>query len=251
MNRPLSSDNFYFVRHSFDKYSYTDNRAGARRHYLAYMEEGSARIVTKTQTLHLKAGDVFYIPKDLSYQSYWFSENRISFHSYGFLIFPDNEKWDYLLQKIDCDDALKQQIRAIPLDSSITCQTLAQFFTCLSQVLPLMQFKSKSREESTVEQAKQYLTRYPYCSMSEVAKHCCTSESGLYAAFAHTTDMTPNKLRQKLLTEKAVHLLATTNLSVQEISTTLHLSSTSYFRKIIKQYTGETPREIRKSTRSL
>jgi len=242
MNRPLFSDMFYFVRHSFEKYSYTDNRAGAKRHYLAYLEEGNARIVTKTQTLCLSAGDIFYIPKDLPYQSYWFSDNHISFHSYGFSFFPDSKNRDFLLQKIDCDASLTQQITSIPLDSDINCEILAQFFTCLSLLLPMMQSKSRSHEELILDQAEQYLIHNPHCSIADVAKHCCVSEAGLYTVFSRTAGMTPNCMRQKVLVDKAKHLLSTTDLPVQEISSTLHFSSVSYFRKIVKQHTGKTPR---------
>ena len=49
--------------------------------------------------------------------------------------------------------------------------------------------------------------------------------------------------------EKAKQLLMTTNISVEEISRMLNFSSASYFRKILKKYSGKTPKEIRKTLR--
>ena len=55
-------------------------------------------------------------------------------------------------------------------------------------------------------------------------------------------------MKQEILCEKAVQLLTTTDLSVEEISNRLLFSSSSYFRKIFKKYTGKTPRQIRKDS---
>ena len=38
-----------------------------------------------------------------------------------------------------------------------------------------------------------------------------------------------------------------TDKKIEEISSMLNFSSSSYFRKILKQHTGKTPREIRKN----
>ena len=251
MKDAFFSNGFYFIEYIFDKYSHTDNRLGAPQHYIAYLKEGQARIVSQGRTLQLQAGDVFYIPKDLSYQSYWFDENRVRLHSYGFSFFPDSENRSFLLQKINCGDALRREVAAIPLNRSADCASLAAFFTCLTKLLPLMESETPCREEALLTQAQAYLYRHPHCRIAEVAQHCCISESALYALFSERTGTTPNRLRQQALTEQAVHLLATTDRSIQEISDTLGFSSTSYFRKILKQHTGKTPGEIRKSARSV
>ena len=58
--------------------------------------------------------------------------------------------------------------------------------------------------------------------------------------------MTPNEYRQIRLCEIGIELLSTTDKKVEEICNILHFSSSSYFRKILKKYTGCTPSEIRK-----
>ena len=58
--------------------------------------------------------------------------------------------------------------------------------------------------------------------------------------------MTPHALRQKILVEKAVELLTTTDIPIEEVSDRLGFSSSSYFRKILFAQTGKTPSAIRK-----
>ena len=60
----------------------------------------------------------------------------------------------------------------------------------------------------------------------------------------HTT---PNTQRQIILCERAVELLTTTDRPIEEISTALGFSSSAYFRKVMREHTGMTPREIRKN----
>lgn len=86
-------------------------------------------------------------------------------------------------------------------------------------------------------------------TMKDVATHCKISESGLYPIFQKVFQKTPLEMKQEILCEKAVQLLTTTDLSVEEISNRLLFSSSSYFRKILRKYTGKTPREIRKESR--
>ena len=54
-------------------------------------------------------------------------------------------------------------------------------------------------------------------------------------------------MKHRLQTEKAVTLLTATDLSVEEISSQLGFSSAAYFRRVLRQITGKTPREIRKT----
>ena len=97
-----------------------------------------------------------------------------------------------------------------------------------------------------LDKATRYIFEHPNDRISAVAEHCNVSESGLYALFRKQLGKTPNDIRTEALCEKAVSLLTTTNKSVQEISDIVGFSSTSYFRKILRQQTGKTPLAIRK-----
>ena len=73
------SDDFYFGRIHFEKYHYTDNSKGSPMNYIAYMLKGRAEIVSKHSTIKINEGDVFFIPINLPYQSYWHGDNEIEF----------------------------------------------------------------------------------------------------------------------------------------------------------------------------
>ena len=87
--------------------------------------------------------------------------------------------------------------------------------------------------------------------MSELARHCNMSESGIYAFFKKHMQDTPIGVKNRIKARRAVTMLETTNLSVEEISESLGFSSSAYFRKKIKEITGKTPQKIRKEARMI
>ena len=247
MNNTQISNSFHFNTFRREKYSYTDNRRGSPDHYIAYMRSGHCRIVTETYTVEIQEGDVFYIPYGIPYQSYWYGHDLICFDSYAFRFFPECERYDYPVQVIPHDDEILTLInRLTGGNHRTTSPTVGTLYTLLGLLLPRMQSSPVSRSKEIIAAAEDYLYDHPDAGNKELAKHCGISESGLYNLFHRLAGMTPNELRQKVLTRKAEELLATTDLPVETISGMLHFSSSSYFRKILKKHTGLTPREIRK-----
>ena len=64
MDNTLLQSNFNFVTYKFSNYKYTDARTGAVFNFLAYMKKGNAKITTKTKTVVINEGDIFFIPKN-------------------------------------------------------------------------------------------------------------------------------------------------------------------------------------------
>lgn len=241
MKNTLFSNSFVFVEFAFGKYRYTDNRRGAPHHLLATMEEGRCRIVSEETIVEASAGDAFYIPMGLGYQSYWYGEETVRFRSYGFDHFPGPT--GYRLQKLPGNAA--ELIRRIPLSDSPDASALGAMYTVLGTLIPRMEPAALPGSEGLVQRAIEYLSRHPERSIPDTAQHCGVAESTLYAAFRSAAGTTPNEMRQQLLVEKAVRLLITTSSSVQQISEHLHFSSPDYFRRILKKHTGMSPRQIR------
>ena len=79
-----------------------------------------------------------------------------------------------------------------------------------------------------------------------IASACRVSQSTLYAAFRTQRGVTPVHARQRQLVERAVTLLHTTDLPVEQISAQLGFSSPAYFRRVLRMVLGQTPREIRR-----
>ena len=250
MNEVNFCNSFLFNVFRFANYHFTDcTKRPVPRHYFGCLTKGRAVIRTQQQTLRLQPGEVFYIPKGLRYQSQWFGdeeENSIEFYSFGFQVAPT--KQTYILQKLSCTTSAQalfaQLCKQIPFAEK-SIGILYQFFTEVSEQMTQAQ---KPYSNPIVEEATRYIYYDPNIKISQVAAHCGISESGLYALFKKHTGQTPNELRLRALCSQAVELLSTTNKSIQQISDTVGFSSTSYFRKILRKYTGKTPLEIRKES---
>ena len=251
MKDVILSNNLNFNFFILNKYNYTDNRKGSPYHFLAFMERGRSRIVSNDITINIEAGDFFYIPEGLPYQSYWYSDDEIRFLSLGFHFFPESSDKNFLLQKIDMDEVLKERIKKIPVGTKTDSFVLGEFYSVLNAILPSMEYTLRSPKKLILEKAKKYIFENTNCNVSDIAKHCLLSESGLYNIFKKESDLTPNELIQKTRCQKAVVMLTTTNKSVEEISSSLGFSSTSYFRKVLYKHTKKTPKEIRKSSKNI
>ena len=247
MNNTQFSNSFMFREYRFKKsYRYTDARSGAEMHYIACMRKGHCRIVSEEGTIEVKQGEVFYVPKNLRYQSYWYGEDSICFDSFGFQFFPNPEEKVYPLQVIASTPTDLQLADRVKGHEENSGSAIFAFFRLLEALLPKM--ACSDTRNKTLLKAERYLYNDPFAQVADIAKACGISPSGLYAAFKRSGDMTPNGLRQKVLVDKAVQMLMETDTPVEEISSRLRFSSTAYFRKILKKYTGMTPSQIRKKS---
>ncbi len=237
---------FYILRYS--KYHMTDNTLGCPVHYLARMLKGTAKICTAGVTLNIKANDIFYIPKGLKYKSYWYPDENgdIEFYSFGFSYFPKTENDRYTLQAIDCTGEEKMLFSQLEEELSVSPLSVGLLYTFLGKIMPKLRVDTLSGREITVEKAVEIMRSDSNINISQVAKKCGVSEAGLYVIFKNTIGKTPGQIRQGLVVEKAVDLLSATDLSIEEISSHLGFSSSSYFRKILRKEKGKTPMQIRK-----
>lgn len=246
MDNIIFSENLSFHTYIRSHNHHTHQFLGSPRHFFAYMETGSCKIVSEQRTIEAAAGDVFYIPKGLVYHSYWYSETQVQFKSFGFHDFPEYNTRQYPLQVIACSLEAKELLRQLPTGQPADSRLVSQFYGAVATVLPYMQANNQGAKNAIIEKAKEYILHHENCNIGDIAKHCLISEATLYDIFKKEAGCTPNTLRQQITCEKAAMLLKTTDRSVQEISDLLGFSSTSYFRKVLYKHTGKTPLEIRK-----
>lgn len=252
MNDINFSTSFGFNIFKFEKFHLTDNsKIPVNKHYFGCIIKGSAEIISKKEKIEVKPNEIFYIPKGLKYQSRWFSDNngQIEFYSFGFELSPINKS--FILQKINCSQKVKNLFDELCLEIPITDKGIGKLYYFFGEISHNMKQAKKATANPIIEKATEYMTEHPNFKISDIAKYCNVSTSSLYYIFKKYLNKTPNDVRLEILCEKAVLLLTTTDKSVQEISDTLGLSSTSYFRKILHKHTGKTPREIRKSSLSI
>lgn len=248
MNSLLPHSRFYFTRIRFEKYHYTDNRCGSQLHFIAYMFKGRAKIVSDEHTICISEGDVFFIPRHLSYQSYWYGE-EIDFLSIGFTELEADESIHFELQRVDCDEDIKKRILQIPLTGGTqTCRALGYFYSALADLIPyLKEADSTSKKDLLLKKAQKYIEENTDCSIKDIARYCYISEPYLYAIFKEKSACSPNDYRLKCKCAKGVEALLTSDKTVEEISEQIGFSSAAHFRRALKKYTGLTPRAIRSS----
>ena len=246
MNDIIFAREFRFYEIRINRYRYNDARIGAPLHYIAYMREGTGRLVGADRTVELAAGDFFYIPEGYPYQSYWKGEEVCRFDSYGFRHFPRPEGQAYPMQKMQADAEALMLLERLAQDKRIDCTSIGLFYQLLGCLMGRMDVGPESRKYQLVDAAENYMYEHTGYTAADVARHCGVSESTLYAAFREARGYTPTQARHRLLSERAVRLLTTTDMSVEAISEQLGFSSAIYFRKILAEQTGKTPRMIRR-----
>ena len=99
------------------------------------------------------------------------------------------------------------------------------------------------------QKAFDYIQKHESFAVPEVARVCGISESGLYSLFRDYAHTTPVDIKHRILSERAVALLTSTNLTIETIASDLGLCSSAYLRRILKKQTGRTPSQIRKDSK--
>ncbi len=250
MNEALFSKSFGFNFFKWKNYHATDQtKTPTTRHFFGCLVHGTAEIIAKNEKIEVKPGEVFYIPKGLKYVSHWYvdQDSKNEFYSFGFDFAPTTKI--FALQKINCSEKAKQLFQELCQEVPMTDKGIGKLYNFFGEVMDGMKLSETSSANKIIEQATEYMTEHPNFKISEVATHCNISTSGIYYLFKKHLNKTPNDIRNKILCKKAVLLLTTTDKSVQEISDSLGFSSTSYFRKILKAYTNQTPREVRNNSK--
>jgi len=245
-------NSFYFRRYQRHKYYFTDHYKtnGSPGHFIARMILGSAKLKSRNKTITVSEGDIFYIPKGLKYQSFWYGNDKdeILFDSFRFQNFPVLDNYSYTLQKVNCSSAAEQLLLSLFGEMTVNCSTVGKLYIFLGEILDDMEQESKHHSD-IAEIALEYMHNNTEFHIADVAKHCKVSESTLYGIFKKAYNKTPVEMKQEIFCERASELLITTNLSVEEISDKLNFSSSSYFRKVFKKYTGKTPLQVRKNAK--
>ena len=251
MNNQDFYNSFTFVRYSFSKTKHTDNATGqgCPRHAIGHLLRGTARLVCENRTVTLQPGEVIYIAMGCHYHSYWYPDDTglVQWVSLSFTHFPEPNNRSYLLQKLLPGDRGLEILGKISARLERSVENIGLLYAFLANVLPQMQ-PGTTQADHQIQTAQAAMRKDPHARLDTIAQQCGISQSTLYNIFRSRLSITPNTMRQRILCEKAQELLVTTGLSVEEISSQLGFSSSSYFRKVLYQHTGKTPLAIRKET---
>ncbi len=193
----------------------------------------------------VQAGDLIYLPMDISYTGHFRDRHIISC---GFTHFPEALEHTFLPQKLP--DKFISQFLEIPKNIIPDSATLAKFYTLLSQLLPHMKEAETDYAATLTEKLRIFIWRNYKCQVKDMADYCRMSVPNLYRVLKESGCRTPNRLKQEVLIQKAMLWLTDTNHSVEQISDELGFSNANYFRKVFKAHTGKSPRKCRQEAKN-
>lgn len=250
MEHTIFSKSFRFRTFTLHSAVHNDNSGGISAHFLARMKCGSGRIENLDgERLALRAGDVFYLPMGLQYHSYWTPDSDagiVSWESYGFAILPEFESNRYKMQILHPTEECTPLFDRLSVLNESSSEALGLLYRLMGSLLPTMESVGRGKQEALLQAARAYLREHPACKMIEVAKHCCISESGLYALFREHAGTSPVKEKNRMQIEASLEMLRYTDFSIEQISEFLHFSSAAYFRKLFKEEIGKSPTQVRR-----
>lgn len=254
MEQTLFFKTFKFRTIRLESFHHTDASAGIPCHFVARMKSGSGVVrALSGEELHLCAGDIFYLPMGLQYHSYWTvdetGDRSVCWESYGFTYLPVPNDTRYEMQKITPSEEAIQWLDRLERDQAVSPASVGYLYLFLSEVLPDFRIAEADPKTAMLQTALNYIQCHGDFSVSELARACGISESGLYALFRDYADTTPIGIKHRLRAERAVVLLSTTDLTVETIASSLGFCSSAYMRKILKKQTGRTPSQIRKDAK--
>lgn len=246
MNNTIFLNNFSFNEYCFTQNVHRDNSNGITSHAIGYMKHGSGLIIAENQRLEIKAGEMFYIPKGQRYHSYWIKDGKVLFDSIGFLYFPSDYVNGYSLQKIDYDNKIFNCFLPLSECKEINNRSIGQLYTLLSLLENVLTPAPSKKQDEIVNKFLSLINENHRLNISDYAQKCNVSEPVLYRYVKESLNKTPNELRQEYACRKAINLITSSSLSIEEICSEVGFSSSSYFRKVLKQIYGKTPSQIRK-----
>lgn len=246
MNDAIFLNQFLFNEFCFNETKHRDNSSGVGHHYLGFMKQGKGLIVSGNQRLEIAENEMFYIPKGCKYHSYWIADDIVRFDSIGFLYFPSSAKNGYSLQKINYDERIFAEFLPLSKSKVVDINSVGQLYRLLGMIEVLMKTAPLSRSDEVVNNLILLINENHQRTITEYAVDCDVSEPLLYLYVQKVLQKTPNRLRQEIACQKAIKLLCSTTLSVEEICDRTGFSSASYFRKVLFSVVEKTPSEIRK-----
>lgn len=248
MNNKQFYKSFSFKKYNFTKLQVTNRLKtnGSKMNHFGILLYGSAKFEFGKETFFADVGDIVFIPKDRPYRSFWIpgEDGYVSWLSFSFEYYPSLEDGEFPLQVFAKAKELDGYIEKITEHFTVDCTSVGIFYQMLGEIVKMLK-KNASPQNLVVQTALDYMRDNDGCLISEVAEHCHVSESGLYGIFKKVLQKTPVEMKQRIICDRAVELLKTTSLSVEEISSMLGFSSSSYFRKVLKKHKRKTPRAIR------
>ncbi|MBO7375458.1 MAG: helix-turn-helix domain-containing protein [Clostridia bacterium] len=223
-----------------------------------FIESGEAVFKTPTDSLRAGPGDLVFLPSGLKYFSIWSTEDRIAFYSIHFRTeITDSPFWPTMsLQRIDSlsEGRCAEKVKKIyELCGSPSAEDQLEGYSCFyslaAEAVKDMTFRPERELPEAINRAVAFIdANYRTIgAVSEIADACFLSESRLYHLFRDHLNTTPVTYLNRIKILQATELMNGSDMSLEQIATSLNFNSEYCFRKTFKRFTGTLPSEFRKT----
>lgn len=262
----MKTDNFYVYELSSAEHVYKHKhlctpKTRQMKMRVGAILDGSGTFTYVNRKLSVEKGDIVIIPERLFCYSEWIGDPDIHVIYLNFNLNIDKTLSNYDLQAFSLDDPEEQSAaidsiveihRLLQGDMCSRLEAYSKFYTLLATLLPVME-NSRRKYSGELCEAIHFISDNwnRDFKFSEVAQHCCSSESKLYKLFKEQLGQSPNDYLNTIKISYAVQYLESAKHSVSAVSRMCNFHSESYFRLVFGKYMGINPSDYKKQFSAL
>ena len=221
-------------------------------HGIMLLLSGKMDFVTNKETISVKKGDIIFLPKN-SHYTVFFDHEAESVDDY-LVNFDTTTEFPTQLDPIclfenashSFADLFKQLFNEKLSNTSSLARIKGIFYLLLDAIIT-MQKRENPKLQKILDKAQELLKSDDELSIPEIARACCVSESSLRRIFCQHLGISPVRYRLQTKLNRAMHLLNSKEMSINEIANSLNFYDTAYFIKVFQEHTGMTPRQYIKN----
>lgn len=145
------------------------------------------------------------------------------------------------------NEVMRRYYEAIPSYDHDKIGSISNVAIMLSKYI-LLKNMLKPQVPESIQKAVDYINSHldTELSVAAISKNANISKSALYKKFHEHFDCTVSEYIMGRRVELAKELIATSELSMEEIAERLGFASASYFSRVFKEHTGMTPMKYKK-----
>ncbi len=217
--------------------------APRKKHGIVLVTNGNISFENGNSTFEAAAGDLVFVPKGARY-----SANMRNADNYLVNFENDSIKANDPVKLISNADRKYCEYFNEAIEMQIKSESELLLKSRFYRFLDLINKETDGvrGESSLMKKAKKLLDDDECPTISDVARKCAVSESGLRTRFKDAYGLSPMEYKMKVKINKAKFLLESTSLSANEISDKLGFYDPSYFSKSFKKHVGCSPSDYMK-----
>ena len=221
---------------------------GRSDYQIIYIEKGTGTFTFNNQKHHFGAGNVVII-RPFERQEYHFALNSdyywVHFTGTGTEKLLDelklNDTFFYTGEFFGFKEIFERMIKDNTIKDMATESLLSAHLISLLSITSRKLYTSESIIYKVIE--KMQTDFQNKLSNEDYAKICGVSEYHFIRKFKKETGLTPLQYKTKIVINKAIELLETTNLNILEIARMLGFDDSLYFSRVFKKETGTSPKK--------